>query len=89
MSQMIDGTITLTPGWTNLAVAQPSLANADSVIQNIGPASLRVFYGASASAPASPGSGIVIGVGGIWGGNAANIWVQPVGDTTTITAGLA
>lgn len=90
MSQMIDGTTTLSSGWTNLVTipALASLANVDSMLQNFGPAALRVFYGASAAAPTT-GSGIVIGVGGVWGGNAANIWVAPVGDTCTITAGLA
>lgn len=86
MSQMIDGTIAVTGTWQNLVVANPSLANADTILQNYGQGGLRVFYGSSSSEPS--GGGITIGVGDLFGGNAANIWVQAVGSPTTITVGL-
>lgn len=87
MTQMIDGLITVPADvWTDLTVANPTLASADTVIQNFGTYGMRVFYGSSGTAPT--GGGIVIDSNGIWGGNAAHIWVFPLGGATTISVGL-
>lgn len=88
MSQAIDAAIPVTTAWLDLTVAYPSLASADTWMQNNGLSPLRVAYSSLDTAPTTSG-GVIINQGGIWGGNAAHIWVQALNGTTAISVGLA